>query len=171
MNRKEFAISRDTLQTDINTLQPQQLTTTEMSSLAATHEAGHAIMAEILGYAVSRVSLIPLREGSGGYCAFACPVDMRPLDYQARICIALAGKVAETLLFGSAPAIVTDRTDRERVMSDLASLGQDDTDIAWYEAVVTEHLSRSQNRTRIAALAQRLILEQTVYPNRKEGAA
>jgi len=68
----------------------------------AYHEAGHALIAKLVGQSVPRVSIIPTTKGAEGYALIAS----EEKNYQTKkelldaIAIGLAGRAAEELVFG-----------------------------------------------------------------------
>lgn len=76
--------------------------------LVAYHEAGHAIMGVICGERVGKVTILP-RGGAGGFTQFIPPDEgtmTSRADLRNQIKIALGGRAAEELIYGS-PDVTT----------------------------------------------------------------
>lgn len=111
---------------------------------AQYHEAGHAVVAHLLGRRVTSVSAMSdddLAAGRAGFTSYA-PVDLsraRRATIERSIVIALAGGIAERLMDPAAPGEDADDLARIAVWSRLVS-GVDPTELrSRSEKLVREH--------------------------------
>lgn len=98
----------------------------EDQKITAYHEAGHALITKLLApeNSISKVTIIPSTKGAGGF-SVNIPKDRLYLSKQqliARIKIALAGRVAEELIFGEEYITTGASNDIERATHDLKQL-------------------------------------------------
>ena len=85
--------------------------------LVAYHEAGHAIMGVICGERVGKVTILP-RGGAGGFTQFIPPDEgtmTSRADLRNQIKIALGGRAAEELIYGSPDVTTGAAGDLQRV--------------------------------------------------------
>ena len=73
--------------------------TEEELAIAAVHEAGHFIVAKLLGFRVDRLTIDPLNNGNGGCISFISPRMVEEGYYKNLIMITYAGTIAEKLVF------------------------------------------------------------------------
>jgi cell division protease FtsH len=88
----------------------------------AIHEAGHAVVATVLGYdTISRVSIVPRSAGAGGFTAFVPDEDrsvggIYTLHYlKMRLAVLLGGRAAEEVVLGRDTITTGASSDLERV--------------------------------------------------------
>jgi len=88
----------------------------ETKRLVAYHEAGHAVMGVLMGEKIGKVTILP-RGGAGGFTQFVPKeegmVSRTTLENQVKI--ALGGRAAEELVFGSADVTTGAVGDLQRV--------------------------------------------------------
>ncbi len=103
----------------------RQSTASEMEKkIIAIHEAGHAVATKALspGHRLTRISILPAGKGAAGYNLAIPPekVMLRKEDLEKQICILLAGRAAEMIVFGDDALTAGASNDLERA-TELAS--------------------------------------------------
>lgn len=88
----------------------------------AIHEAGHAVVAVVLGYdTISRVSIVPRSSGAGGFTAFVPDEDrsvggLYTLEYlKTQLAVLLGGRAAEEVVLGRNTITTGASSDLNRV--------------------------------------------------------
>ena len=121
----DYAIDRLTVGMQKQSTSPNQSKESRMKrqNLVAYHEAGHAIMAALTPQydAVAKVTIIPRSNGAGGFTLFTPSEDrmesgLYSLRYlKAQLAVALGGRVAEELAFGSEEVTTGASNDLQQV--------------------------------------------------------
>ena len=89
----------------------------ETKRLVAYHEAGHAVMGVLMGEKIGKVTILP-RGGAGGFTQFVPREDggmISRTTLENQVKIALGGRAAEELVFGSADVTTGAVGDLQRV--------------------------------------------------------
>ena len=118
----EFALDRLTLG-----IQKTRSNYNKSNKLVAVHESGHALMAALTPDFdnITKVTILPRTNGIGGFVAFT-PNEERSENglytqeyLKSQLCVSLAGRVAEELVFGHKAITIGASADLQKVR-DLA---------------------------------------------------
>lgn len=95
-------------------------------NIIAIHEAGHAVAARILtpGHRLTRVSILPAGRGAAGYNLVVPPerVMLGREELENQVCVLLAGRAAEEIIFGSESVTAGASNDLERATETVAAM-------------------------------------------------
>ena len=113
--------------------------------IIAVHEAGHALVSRLLmpENRLSRVSILPAGHGAAGYnlCVPAERVMVEKKHLESRICVLLAGRAAEQLVFGD-DALTAGASSDIAQATELAAAMVNELGMAGNPAVSLKALSR-----------------------------
>lgn len=130
--------------------------------IIAVHEAGHALIGRLLlpENRLSRVSILPAGHGAAGYnlCVPAERVMVEKRHLEGQICVLLAGRAAEQLVFGDGALTAGASNDLARA-AELAASMVAELGMADDPAVSLKALSRCCGGTLGAAESARALLD------------